>query len=134
MAIKEMMSEHPQVGAEYNDQVGEAIKHAMYGAAIMNSCADACNAEDGDMTRCIRLCSDASDLCTAYYRVASRRTSGNVTVIKSLSEAVIIACKVCAEECAKHDNPHCQRCAKMCRECFEDCLKALEGMQDAAAA
>ena len=132
MSIQKMISEHPQVGADYNEQLGEAVKHAMYGAAIMNSCADACNAEEGDMSRCIRLCSDASDLCTAYYRVASRRTSGNVTVIKSLSEAVIIACKVCAEECAKHDNAHCRRCEKMCREVVEDVVKAHEAMVEKA--
>lgn len=132
MSIKEMISEHPQVGADYNEQLGEAIKHAMYGAAIMNSCADACSAEGGDMSRCIRLCSDASDACTAYYRIASRRTAGNVTVIKSLSEAVIIACKVCAEECAKHDNAHCKRCERMCREVVEDVVEAHEGMVEAA--
>lgn len=132
MSIKEMIQDHPQVGADYNEQLGEAIKHAMYGAAIMNSCADACNAEEGDMRTCIRRCSDASDLCEAFYRVASRRTAGNVTVIKSLAEAVIIAVKVCAEECAKHDNDHCRRCERMCREVMEDVIKAREGMLDAA--
>ncbi|ANU07471.1 four-helix bundle copper-binding protein [Paraurantiacibacter namhicola] len=132
MSIKEMIQDHPAVGADYNEQLGEAIKHAMYGAAIMNSCADACNAEDGDMRRCIRLCSDASDACTAFYRIASRRTDGNVTVIKSLSEAVIIACKVCAEECAKHENPHCNRCERMCREVVEDMVKAHDAMMEAA--
>ena len=134
MSITAMIQEHPDVGADYNEQLGQAIKHAMYCAAICNSCADACNAEDMDMRRCIRLCSYCSDVCTAFYRVASRRTSGNVTVIKSLLEACIIACKVCAEECARHDDAHCRRCAQMCRECFEDCVKALEGMVDAATA
>ena len=132
MSIKEMIKEHPQVGADYNDQLGEAIKHAMYCAAICNSCADACSAEEMDMSRCIRLCSDCSDVCTATYRVASRRTSGNTAVMKSLLEACILACKVCAEECAKHDNPHCKRCEKMCRECMEDCVTALQGMVAAA--
>lgn len=136
MSIKEMISEHPQVGADYNDQLGEAIKHAMYGAAIMNSCADACTFEmqdkGQDRTSCIRRCLDASDACTAFYRIASRRTAGNVTVIKSLAEAVIIACKVCAEECAMHTDAHCQRCERMCREVVEDVMKARDGMMDAA--
>lgn len=132
MSIKEMIKEHPQVGADYNEQLGDAIRHAMYCAAICNSCADACNAEPMDMSECIRKCSDCADICDAFVKVASRRTAGNVTVIKSLLEACIIACKVCAEECAKHDNPHCQRCAKMCRECFEDCVKAREEMLEAA--
>ena len=132
MSIKEMIKEHPSVGADYNDQLGEAIKHAMYCAAICNSCADACNSEEGDMSACIRKCSDCADICQAVSTVAARRTHGNTAVIKSLLEACILACKVCAEECAKHDNPHCRRCERMCRECMEDCVKALQGMVAAA--
>ena len=132
MSIIEMIKEHPDVRSDFNDSLGEAIRHAMYCAAICNSCADACNAEPGDMRECIRKCTDCADVCTALYRVASRRTAGNVTVIKSLLEACIIACKVCAEECAKHDNPHCRRCERMCRECFEDCIKALDRMVETA--
>ena len=44
MSIKEMIREHPQVGSDYNEQLAEAVKHAMYCAAICNSCADACSA------------------------------------------------------------------------------------------
>ena len=43
MSIKEMIQDHPAVGDDYNDQQGEAVKHTMYAAAIINSCADACN-------------------------------------------------------------------------------------------
>lgn len=129
MSIKEMISEHPQVGADFNEQLAEAVKHAMYCAAICNSCADACSAEEGDMRRCIRLCSDCSDICEAAYRVATRRTSGNVAVIESMLRTCIEACETCAAECEKHDNPHCRRCATMCRECAEDCRKALDGMR-----
>ena len=59
------------------ETLAEAVKHAMYCAAICNSCADACSAEDMDMRRCIRLCSDCADVCTMAYRVASRRTDEN---------------------------------------------------------
>ena len=132
MSIKEMIKDHPAVGADYNDALGEAVKHAMYCAAICNSCVDACSAEDMDMSECIRKCSDASDICQAVSRVAARRTHGNTAVIKSLLETCIVACKICAEECAKHDNPHCQRCAKMCGECVEDCVAARDSMLEAA--
>ena len=132
MSIMEMIKEHPDVGADFNEQLGKAIRHAMYCAAITNSCADACSAEQMDMRACIRRCSDCSDVCTAFYRVATRRTAGDVGVIKSLLEACITACKVCAEECARHDNAHCRRCAQMCRECLDDCTKALDGMMEAA--
>lgn len=128
MSIKEMISEHPQVGADFNEPLAEAVKHAMYCAAICNSCADACSAEEADMHRCIRLCSDCSDICEATYRVASRRTSGDVAVIKSILQTCIEVCETCAAECEKHDNPHCRRCATMCRECAGDCRKALDTM------
>ena len=29
MSIKEMISEHPQVGSDYNEQLAEAVKNAM---------------------------------------------------------------------------------------------------------
>ena len=126
MSIKEMISEHPQVGADYNDELGEAVKHTMYGAAIMNSCADACLAEGNvaERAECIRRCLDASDACTAFYRMASRRTGGNVAAIKAMGEAVIVAVEACHEHCSMHDDAHCKRCAQMCRECAEDCRKA----------
>lgn len=129
MSIKEMIQEHPQVGEDYNEQLGEAIKHAMYGAAIMNSCADACLAhKDEDRAECIRRCLDASDACTAFYRIASRRTGGNVATIKSIADATMIACLACLEHCSMHEDDHCQRCARMCREVIDDIEKALEVM------
>jgi len=132
MSIKEMIREHPSVGGDYNEALGDAVKHALYCAAICNSCADACSAEEMEMRQCIRLCMDCSDLCTATYRVATRRTGHNVPVIAAMLEACITACDICAEECAGHDNPHCQRCAQMCRECAEDCRKALQTLSQAA--
>lgn len=128
MSIKEMIQDHPQVGDDYNDQLGEAIKHAMYGAAIMNSCADACLAEDEARKQCIRRCLDASDACTAFYRIASRRTGGNVITIKAIGAATIKACEECLEECGNHSDPHCTRCATMCREVIDDVRKALKIM------
>ena len=134
MSIIEMIKEHPDVGDDYNEALGQAVKHAMYCAAITNSCADSCNAEPGDMRACIRKCSDCSDVCTALYRVASRRTAGDVTVIEALLQACITTCQVCAEECGRHDDAHCRRCATMCRECLDDCTTALQGMRKAAVA
>ena len=132
MSIKEMIQDHPAVGADYNDELGEAVKHAMYGAAIMNSCADACLAEDNAKERaeCIRRCLDASDACTAFYRMASRRTHGNVPAIKAMGAATIIACEQCHELCSKHSDPHCTRCATMCEEVIRDVKKAVQLMAD----
>ena len=79
MSIEAMISEHPDVVASgnYNEALGLAVKHAMYCAAICNSCADACSAEEMDMRQCIRTCMDCSDVCEATYRTATRRTGSN---------------------------------------------------------
>jgi len=128
MSIAEMIADHPQVQDE-DPLLGQAVRHALFCAAICNSCADACSAEDGDMAQCIRSCSDCSDICTATYRTASRRTAGNVQLIQNMFALCIEACERCAEECEKHDNDHCRRCATMCRETIEDCRKALDFMK-----
>jgi len=132
MSIEKMISEHPDVGADYNEALGQAVKHAMDCAAICNSCADACSAEAMDMRRCIRVCLDCSDVCEATYRVASRRTDHNRQLIRTMLATCIHACQICEEECARHEMAHCRRCAQMCRECAADCLRALESLNDEA--
>lgn len=132
MSIKEMIQEHPDVGDDYNRELGDAVKHAMYGAAIINSCADACLAlKDEDRSECIRRCLDASDACTAFYRIASRRTGGNVTAVKAIGLATIVACEACHEHCSMHGDAHCKRCARICEEVVRDVKAALEVMNRA---
>lgn len=126
MSIKEMINEHPDVAGHLNEPLAEAVKHAMYCAAICNSCADACGAEEGDRRDCIRSCMDCADVCTATYRVSSRRTGRNVIVLRNMLEVCASTCEACAEHCAMHDDAHCNRCEKMCRECAADCRKAIE--------
>jgi len=128
MSIQEMISEHPDVAGNDNETLTEAVRHAMVCAAICNSCADACSAEEMDMRRCIRLCMDCADVCTMVYRVASRRTDENRQLIRSVLAVCIEACQICEEECARHDHAHCRRCAQMCRECADDCRQALTGL------
>ena len=134
MSIEKMISEHPDVVASgtSNEALGLAVKHAMYCAAICNSCADACLAEPMDMRQCIRLCLDCSDVCEAAYRVATRRTGSNREVIHALLAACVRTCEICAAECAKHDNDHCRRCAKMCGECADDCRAAMDSLAQEA--
>lgn len=130
MSIEKMISEHPDVRGDYNASLGLAVKHAMDCAAICNSCADACSAEEMEMRRCIRLCMDCADVCTATYRLASRRTDHNRQLIRTMLAACIEACETCAEECERHDHAHCRRCAVMCRECARDCRIALTHLNE----
>lgn len=128
MSIEQMISEHPQVGASYNETLGRAVKHAMHCAAICNSCADACSAEEMDMRQCIRTCMDCADVCEATYRTSSRQTGSNRQLIRSMLATCVSACEICATECARYDMAHCIRCAHMCRECADDCRVALEDL------
>ena len=128
MSIEKMIAEHPDVAGHENELLTKAVRHAMYCAAICNSCAGACSAEPEARTDCIRLCMDCSDICTATYRVASRRAGSNERVLRAMLEMCAQACETCAEMCAGMKDDHCQRCAKMCRECAEDCRAAADNL------
>ena len=132
MSIEKMIAEHPDVARSgyVNESLGRVVKHAMYCAAICNSCADACLAEPMDMRECIRLCLDCSDVCEAAYRVATRRTGSNRQLIRTMLAACIHACELCEAEASRHDNDHCRRSARMCRECADDCRAALQTLND----
>lgn len=125
MSIEAMISEHPQVGSDYNPSLGAAVRKAVDCAAICNACADACLAEPMDMSQCIRLNMDCSDVCTLMARAGSRRTGHDRNLIRSILAICIEACHRCGAECAMHDNAHCRRCAEMCRECEQACREAL---------
>ena len=124
MSLQKMIDAHPQVQDETEELI-LAARHAMLCSLFCTSCADACVAEDRDMAQCIRNCLDCADVCAATARLATRRTAQNIDVLRAQLEVCIAACETCAEECAKHDNPHCSLCAEMCRECADDCRKAL---------
>lgn len=130
MSIIKMIAAHPdvreQIGGPFNPTLAQAVEHILHCAAICNSCADACAAEEMDMQQCIRTCLDCADICTAAARVGMRRTGENEEVLESMLETCIDACTICAAECAKHAMDHCRICAEMCRECAEDCRAALE--------
>lgn len=124
MSLEKMIAAHPQVDA-VTEELVLAARHAMLCSLFCTSCADACSAEAMDMSQCVRTCMDCADVCAATARLAVRRTGQDIDVLRTMLESCITACEICAEECGKHDHPHCQLCATMCRECAEDCRKAL---------
>ena len=127
-----MISEHPDVirSGYVNEPLGLSVKHAMYCAAICNSCADACLAEPMDMHQCIRLCLDCADVCAATSRVVSRQTEYDANVTRPLLEACIAACRSCGDECGSHGEhmPHCTVCSEQCRQCETACRELLDAM------
>jgi hypothetical protein len=124
MSLDKMIAAHPQV-ENVTAEIVLAARHAMLCSLFCTSCADACVAEDMDMQQCIRNCLDCADVCAATARLAVRRTAQDIGILRAQLELGIKACEHCADECEKHDNPHCKLCATMCRECAEDCRKAL---------
>ena len=98
----------------------------------LTDCAQACTADADDdlseqnvtdMVKCIRLCLDCADVCTATVGVVSRQTDYDANVTKPLLEACVAACKSCGDECERHsqNHKHCRVCAEACRRCEQAC-------------
>lgn len=126
MSIRKMIALHPDVRDHVNQPLGDAAHHLMYCARMCMSCADACLAEEMDMTQCIRTCLDCADVCETTGKLAVRRSGSNEQVLKDMLELCARICEACAAECESHDHEHCKLCAQMCRECAQDCRTAAE--------
>jgi hypothetical protein len=106
----------------------------------LNDCAQACTGDADDdlsepnvaeMVKCIRLCLDCADVCTATARVSSRQTAYDANVTSHLVEACIVVCKACADECDRHAqmHAHCRVCAEACRRCETVCRELLNAIK-----
>jgi hypothetical protein len=102
----------------------------------LSDCAQACIADTdanlreqdlAEMVKCIRLCLDCTDVCTATLAVVSRPTEPDPAVASRLLEACIAACKSCGDECERHahHHEHCRICAEACRRCERACREFL---------
>jgi Domain of Unknown Function (DUF326) len=102
----------------------------------ISDCAQACTADtDADlseqdvtgMVRCIRLCLDCTDVCTATAAVISRPAGYDADVTRPLLQACVAICKSCGDECERHAHmQHCRVCAEACRRCEQACRKLLD--------
>ena len=77
----------------------------------VSDCAQACTADtDADlseqnlaeMVKCIRLCLDCADVCTATAGVISRQAAYDADVTRPLLQACVAICKSCGDECERH--------------------------------
>ncbi|MBY5163875.1 four-helix bundle copper-binding protein [Nitriliruptoria bacterium AS10] len=116
------MAAHPERDTFDLDELVAAIEAASTCAAACGTCADSCLQEG--MVDCARSDLDCADVCRATAAVLSRPgPSGDGW--RSLVETCITMCTECAEECASHDDAHCQACAEACRACAEACRALL---------
>jgi hypothetical protein len=125
MSLERMIALHPDVKGDVNEPLAKAARHAMLCSLFCTSCADACIAEPMDMRACIRTCLDCTEVCAATARLAVRRSSQNIAMLRLQLQTCVEACELCAAECDRHDHEHCKLCATMCRECADDCRRAL---------
>jgi len=106
----------------------------------LSDCAQACTADAdanlaeqnlADMVRCIRLCLDCADICTATLRVISRQTSYDASVTRLQLEACVASCKSCGDECERHapHQEHCRTCEQACRRCEQACRELLDALK-----
>lgn len=132
MHAHEMISTHPQVRGNTNDALIRCIEECLDCAQVCTSCADACLGEEmvADLRQCIRTDLDCADICAVTATVATRRTGSNEAVILGLLRACEAACRLCAEECARHADmhEHCRICAEACRRCEAACREAAASM------
>ena len=106
----------------------------------LSDCAQACIADTGcdlseenvaEMVKCVRLCLDCADVCTATGGVISRQTDYDANVIAPLLEACAAVCKSCGDECERHArmHEHCRVCAEACRGCERACRDLLDALR-----
>jgi hypothetical protein len=58
--------------------------------------------EQAEMVKCIRLCLDRTDICTATLGVVSPPDGDDAAVTRPLLEACVAICKSCGDECERH--------------------------------
>jgi hypothetical protein len=82
-------------------------------------CATACLDEEDVqmMTACIKLDRDCADICAQAARLL-QRDSVIAHQYLVLCEEI---CRLCADECGKHDHEHCRQCAEACQICADAC-------------
>jgi hypothetical protein len=105
----------------------------------LSDCAQACTADVAadlgehdvtEMVRCIRLCLDCADICTATLGVLSRQAEYDASVTRPLLEACAAICRSCGDECERHArmHEHCRICGEACRRCEQACRDLLEAI------
>ena len=106
----------------------------------LSDCTQACHADNAadlseqnvtEMVRCIRLCLDCVDVCTATVGVLSRQAEYDAGLTRPLLEACVAICKSCGDECERHArmHEHCRVCAEACRRCERACRGLLAALK-----
>lgn len=87
--------------------------------AMCNFCLDSCLKEEdvAMMKKCIKLDKECAEICGLTLSLVA----SNSPYTKEILSLCAKACRECADECKKHDHPHCQDCARACGQCTVAC-------------
>ncbi len=125
----DMLETYPRPVELDAETLAATIDQLIACAETCTECANACLGEEmvADLTDCIRADLDCADVCAATARVLSRHTGESADLNRTMLDACIVACRVCADECAMHAemHEHCRICAETCRACEEACRELL---------
>ena len=123
-------------------QRAPGVDVALLATAIsaISDCAQACIADNDadlseqnvtEMVRCIRLCLDCADVCTATGAVLSRPAGYDAELARPLLQACVAICKSCGDECERHAHmhEHCRVCAEACRRCEQACRQLADALK-----
>lgn len=104
---------------EQHPQYKELIYKLLDCTLACEECAAACLKEaDIDCMRdCIKLDRDCADICSQAVKLLKRES----IIMQQYLQLCEKICRLCADECGKHEHPHCQRCAEACRACANAC-------------
>jgi hypothetical protein len=95
------------------------IQNLLDCALACENCASACLEENdvNAMAACIKLDRDCADICFQAARLLKRRSAIAHQFLLICEEV----CRLCGEECNKHQHEHCKKCAEACFICAEAC-------------
>lgn len=100
-------------------------KHAALIEQLLN-CAEACEncgascLDEEHVTphaHCIELDRDCADICFLAAKLLIRDSELAHDFLTICEKA----CRLCAEECSRHEHEHCKKCAEECIKCADAC-------------
>lgn len=103
----------------------ELVRKLIECALTCEECEAACLNEENItlLARCIELDRDCADICLQASRLIQRDSE--------ISDEYLMVCekicRMCAEECNKHNHDHCKICAEACSACASACHSMVAG-------
>jgi len=112
----DFLSEINTMENQPNHQLEQTILNC---AMACEYCATACLKEEDvkNMTDCIALDRDCADVCILAAKLLKRDSS----IAKQYLLLCEEICRMCADECSKHEHDHCRQCVEACLTCAEAC-------------